>query len=98
MRLNSIQRAGLTNRLRTFPFAANGVLLLATSLPAQSKRYPLESTAGLQLHNVVAEPTVLQGKKGLRITPSEEARRRLQTGHFFGYGRRPLPNTNRTST
>jgi hypothetical protein len=39
----------------------------------------LESAAGLRLHNVVAEPAVLQGKKGLRITPSEEARRRLQS-------------------
>jgi hypothetical protein len=39
----------------------------------------LDSTAGLRLHNVVAEPAVLQGKKGLRITPSEEARRRLQS-------------------
>ena len=28
---------------------------------------------------MVAEPAVLQGKKGLRITPSEEARRRLQS-------------------
>ena len=56
-----------------------GVLLLATSSPAQAKRYPLDSTAGLRLHNVVAEPAVLRGKKGLRITPSEEARRRLQS-------------------
>ena len=79
MRLLSLQQAGLRNTFRTFPLAAIGVLLLATSLPAQAKRYPLDSTAGLRLHNVVAEPAVLQGKKGLRITPSEEARRRLQS-------------------
>jgi hypothetical protein len=79
MRLLSLQPPGLRNKFRMFPLAAVGVLLLAPSLPAQAKRYPLESTAGLRLHNVVAEPAVLQGKKGLRITPSEEARRRLQS-------------------
>jgi hypothetical protein len=79
MRLLSLQQAGLSNTFRSFPLSAIGMLLLATSLPAQAKRYPLDSTGGLQLHNVVAEPAVLQGKKGLRITPSEEARRRLQT-------------------
>jgi hypothetical protein len=45
---------------------------------AQTKRYPLDSTTGLRLHNVTAEPAVLQGRKGLRVTPSEEGRRRLQ--------------------
>jgi hypothetical protein len=45
---------------------------------AQVKHYPLESTDGLRLHNVVAEPAMLQGKKGLRVTTSEEASRRLQ--------------------
>jgi hypothetical protein len=39
----------------------------------------LDSTAGLRLLNVVAVPGVLQGKKGVRITVSEEARRRLQS-------------------
>lgn len=79
MRLHSLQQAGSRNKFQTFPVAAIGVLLLATSLPAQARRYPLDSPAGLRLHNVVAEPAVLQGKKGLRITPSEEARRRLQS-------------------
>jgi hypothetical protein len=55
------------------------VLLCTTSLPAQPRRYPLDSPAGLRLHNVVAEPVTLDGKRGLRITPSEEARRRLQS-------------------
>ena len=35
---------------------------------AQVKQYPLESTKGLKLHNVVAEAATLQGKKGLRVT------------------------------
>jgi alkyl sulfatase BDS1-like metallo-beta-lactamase superfamily hydrolase len=38
------------------------------STSAEVKHYPLETTAGLLLQNVAAEPVVLQGKKGLRIT------------------------------
>ena len=44
---------------------------------AQAKHYPLESVDGLRLHNVTAEPAVLEGKKGLRVTISEETQRRL---------------------
>jgi 3-keto-disaccharide hydrolase len=40
---------------------------------AQVKQYPLESTEGLRLHNVLAEPATLQGKKGLRIRPAADA-------------------------
>jgi hypothetical protein len=36
---------------------------------AQVKQYPLESIQGLRLHNVIAEPATLQGRKGLRVTP-----------------------------
>jgi hypothetical protein len=54
------------------------VLVLAGSVTGQAKRYPLDSTAGLRLHDVVAEPAVLQGKKGVRIRHSEEALRRLE--------------------
>ena len=39
--------------------------------------YALESSDGLRLHHVTAEPAVLQGKKGLRVTISDEARRQL---------------------
>ena len=38
----------------------------------------MDSATGLRLHNVVAEPAVLQGKKGVRIKHSEEALRRLE--------------------
>ena len=34
------------------------------SAQAQTKRYPLESVEGLRFHNVTAEPSLLQGKKG----------------------------------
>jgi hypothetical protein len=53
-------------------------LLVPGTAARQRKHYPLESTAGLRLHNVAAEPATLQGKKGLRITGTEEAQRRLQ--------------------
>ena len=43
--------------------------LLAGSASAQTpKSYPLESAAGLRLHNVAAEPATLDGKKGVRLT------------------------------
>ena len=54
-------------------------LLLPGTAARQPNHYPLESTAGLRLRNVVAEAATLQGKKGLRVTGSEEAQRRLQT-------------------
>jgi hypothetical protein len=58
--------------------AATTALLLPSSAMAQPKRYALETVDGLALHNVAAEPTTLQGKKGLRLTLSEEGRRRLE--------------------
>jgi hypothetical protein len=59
---------------------AAGVALGQPSVPsAQAKRYALESSQGLKLHNVTAEPVVLQDKKGLKVTLSEEASRRLQS-------------------
>ena len=42
---------------------------------SQGKQYPLQSTDGLTLHNVTAEPVTLQGRNGLRLTMSEAARR-----------------------
>jgi hypothetical protein len=55
------------------------MLLVSSTEASQARHYPLESTGGLRLHNVAAEPVTLQGKKALRITLSEEASRRLQT-------------------
>jgi hypothetical protein len=51
------------------------VLLVAERASSQVKQYPLESTDGLALHNVAAERVTLQGKNGLRLTMSEEAKR-----------------------
>jgi hypothetical protein len=55
---------------------ASTVALVASLTAApQVKHYALESTEGLRLHNVMAVPTTLQGKRGLRITISGEAAR-----------------------
>src|SRR5688572_19704713 len=43
------------------------IALLPGIVSAQTKQFPLESPAGVRLHNVVAEPATLQGKKGLRV-------------------------------
>lgn len=53
--------------------------LLTAGLSAQAKHLPLETAAGLKLHNVSAAPTTLLGKKGLRITMSEEAIQRAKS-------------------
>ena len=69
-----------TSQMRSILLAlATSTALLgpATAAP-QPKRYPLESTDGLRLHNVAVEPAVLQGKKGLRVMMSEEAERRFK--------------------
>ena len=44
---------------------------------AQVIHYPLETADGLRLHNVTVEPAVLDGKKGLRVTLSDETQRRF---------------------
>jgi hypothetical protein len=52
-------------------------LLGAWEAEAQVIHYPLETADGLRLHNVAVEPAVLDGKKGLRVTLSEETQRRF---------------------
>jgi hypothetical protein len=55
------------------------ILCLSRGVSAQSKHFSLESMAGLRLHNVTAEPVTLEGRKGLRVTASEDARAQLQS-------------------
>jgi len=59
--------------------AATLALLPVVGAQAQGTHYLLESTAGLRLHNVTAEPATLHGKKGLRVEMSDAAQRRFQT-------------------
>ena len=47
--------------------AAIANMLIADVCLAQTKRYPLESAKGLQLHDAVATAVTHQGKKGLRV-------------------------------
>ena len=58
----------------------------ASSAQSQAKHYPLESVEGLRFHNVTAEPSVLQGKKGLRATISEEILRRIEGTQQYAQG------------
>jgi hypothetical protein len=55
------------------------VTALAIVIPApawaQAKTLPMETTAGVTLVKAKAEPATLQGKKGLRVTVSDEALR-----------------------
>ena len=78
MRWISLQQGLLRRPSRLPSLVTIAVLVLAASPAGQAKRYPLDSTTGLRPHNVVAEPAVLQGKKGVRIRHSEEALRRLE--------------------
>ena len=45
--------------------------------PTRSGSYPLETVAGLRPHNVTVEPTMHQGKRGVRVAISDDARRRM---------------------
>src|SRR5260370_32582391 len=56
--------------IRSALLAVGVIAALGVPAPAapQVKHYPLESTDGLRVQNVAAEPAVLQGKKGVRIT------------------------------
>jgi hypothetical protein len=54
---------------------ASGVAFAA---PPPPLRLSLDSSAGLRLQNVQAEPVTHEGKRGLRVTISAEAKQRLQ--------------------
>ena len=66
----------MRTRIRTL--AALGMVLLPALAGAQATPVPLESSAGLRLHNVSATPATLQDRKGLRIQLSDETRSKLQ--------------------
>jgi len=46
--------------------------------PCAAQNLSLESAQGLALHNVQAEPVTLEGKRGLRVTFSAEAKQRFR--------------------
>jgi hypothetical protein len=63
--------------VRRLALAATAAILLPAVASAQGRHYPLESTSGLRLHNVTAEPVTHEGKRGVRVTISDEAQRRV---------------------
>jgi hypothetical protein len=63
---------------RTLPTVALAATLLPCLLAAQPKSYPLDSADGLVLNNVNAEAATLDGQRGVRLTVSPEADRRMQ--------------------
>lgn len=74
-----------SSRVLSFSFAltctiATVLAIVASPTPAaaQPKHYALESAQGLRTQNVTAEPVTLEGRKGLRVTVSEEALKRFQ--------------------
>jgi hypothetical protein len=71
------------NRFTRFVLGTTATLLIPAAVSAQAKRYPLDSVEGLRFHNVNAEPAVLQGKKGLRATISEETLRRIERTQVY---------------
>jgi hypothetical protein len=68
------------NALRRITVAALAAVMLAplAAWAQQPTRVPLETPAGLRLHNVSATPATLQEKKGLRVELSDETRARLK--------------------
>jgi hypothetical protein len=85
-----MRQSGIPEAIST----STGTLLVLTTIAmmlpgtasAQAKRYPLETTERLRFHNVTAEPAMLQGKKGLKATISEEARRRMSQVQQYAQG------------
>jgi hypothetical protein len=61
------------------------VLLVAGTAVSQTKQYPLQSVDSLVLHNVSASPATLEGRSGVRVTISNEARR--QQGQLEQFAR-----------
>jgi hypothetical protein len=76
----SLKEEPVRPALRRLTAAALAAVVLAplAAWAQPPTRVPLESPAGLRLHNVSATPATLQEKKGLRVELSEETRRRVQ--------------------
>jgi hypothetical protein len=72
-------------RLTAVALALASMLTLLTGgqmsgqMSGQARHFPLETAAGLRLHNVAAEPAVLDGRKGLRVTLSADTLRRFES-------------------
>jgi hypothetical protein len=54
-------------------FAIIASVLVSVTAAGQTKDYALDTANGVRLLNLVAQPAVLQGKKGLRLTTDQAA-------------------------
>jgi hypothetical protein len=65
---NCCARSETLMRRTMIPLLSSAVVVLLRpgAAAAQAKSYALESAEGLKLHNVVAAPAMLEGKKGVR--------------------------------
>ena len=71
-----------SSRRYSLSLAIAASLLLPAVITSQTKDYALDSTTGLRLVNLVAQPAVLQGKKGVRLTTDEAARKQAGQAEF----------------
>ena len=62
----------------TFVLIALAYTAFSEITTAQGRQYALEAVTGLRLHNVTAQPATLAGKKGIRVTISDEGQQRYQ--------------------
>lgn len=72
MRRLRVHRPTFATGFTLVAVAAGAALIAPHTEAREAKHFPLESAAGLRLNNVTAEPAALQGKKGVRVTMSEE--------------------------
>lgn len=70
-------RSAIAMLLLIVGVAAPGSAQAPTQRPT-TQRYPLATASGLRLQNVTAEPVTYSGKRGVRLTTSDEARRRIE--------------------
>src|SRR5262245_59637047 len=65
-------------KLRVMPAAIVGMLVVPALGTGQPRQFSLESATCLRLNSVSAEPVVLQGKKGLKLTVSAESQKQFE--------------------
>jgi hypothetical protein len=78
MRRLPVPRPTPTTRATRLVPVALAALLLPAAASSQAGRFPLETADGLRLHNVQAEPVTYEGKRGVRVTISDDAQRRIE--------------------
>ena len=77
MRNSSGSRSAATSFAERLALVAIAALLLPSDAAAQARTYPLESATGLRPHNVTVTPVTHEGKRGVRVTISDDARRSI---------------------